>query len=101
MQNENDKIEQAKAILEKVAKEYKQESFSYALNNCLHPYLNEIIHASMLEYAQLIASERCNELEEQIKAKDGLINAIHSVCNENNPSHDFILELINQTPPNK
>jgi len=38
-------------ILDEVAKEYKQESFYYALKNCLPSYLHEIVHHAMQEYA--------------------------------------------------
>lgn len=70
MQNENDKIEQAKTILEKlfwiVPANFSCEPTEVMVGSRMY---QDIITA-MLEYAQLIASERCNELEERIKAKD-------------------------------
>ena len=68
MQNENDKITRVRAILEKHA-------------NMFYGVIEENIINAMLEYAQLIASERCKELEEQIKAKDEEIKHWYNKAN--------------------
>lgn len=52
-----------KDILDRIAKEYKQEDFSYALKNCLHSYLFKIVDEAMEEYRSLPS---CEITEEQI-----------------------------------